>query len=153
MDPLQHEVYSNHEAPSHSNKDSKEENRNIVIIKNLQPLVKDLTLFTKFQRFGDIKGVSVLCDKMTKVSKEIGFVQFSRADQVEACIQQMNFKNYMGRELYLINKDKFQEILKKQTTYIVSNLPQNLNNQDFRKYLDSFGEVVVSELYYTKVQN
>jgi RNA recognition motif-containing protein len=116
-------------------------------------LVKDLTLFTKFQKFGDIKGVSVLCDKMTKVSKEIGFVQFSRAEQVETCIAQMNFRNYMGRELYLINKDKFQEVLKKQTTYIVTNLPQNLTNADFRKHLESFGEVVVSELYYTKAQN
>ncbi len=59
----------------------------------------------------------------------------------------------MGRELYLINKDKFQEVLKKQTTYIVTNLPQNLTNADFRKHLESFGEVVVSELYYTKAQN
>ena len=150
MDP-HHDVYSNHDAPSHSNKDPRDENRNIVIVKNLSPLVKDLTLFTKFQRYGDIKGVSVLCDKMTKVSKEIGFVQFSRADQVDNCIAQLNFKTYMGRELYLINKDKFQEILKKQTTYIVTNLPQNLTNSEFRKYLESFGEVVVSELYYTKV--
>lgn len=90
---------------------------------------------------------------MTRVSKEIGFVQFSRAEQVEHCIAQMNFRTYMGRELYLLNKDKFQEVLKKQTTYIVTNLPQQFSNSEFRKFLESFGEVVVSELFYTKVQN
>lgn len=115
--------------------------------------MRDLTLYTKFQKFGEIKGVSVLCDKMTRVSKEIGFVQFSRAEQVEHCIAQMNFRTYMGRELYLLNKDKFQEVLKKQTTYIVTNLPQQFSNSEFRKFLESFGEVVVSELFYTKVQN
>ena len=47
MDP-HHDVYSNHDAPSHSNKETRDENRNIVIVKNLSPLVKDLTLFTKF---------------------------------------------------------------------------------------------------------
>lgn len=45
---LNHDVYSNHDAPSHSNKETRDENRNIVIVKNLSPLIKDLTLFTKF---------------------------------------------------------------------------------------------------------
>lgn len=49
---------------------------------------------------------------MTRVSKEIGFVQFSKPDQVKNCIESLNFQSYMGRELYLINKDKYLEVKK-----------------------------------------
>jgi len=56
----------------------------------------------------------------------------------------------MGRELYLINKDKFTEILKRPSTYIVTGLPKNITNLEFRKYLESFGEVVISELFFIK---
>ncbi len=70
------EVLSTHDSPSYHTKT--DENRNIVIVKNLSNLVRDINLFSKFQRYGDIKGVSVQVDKMTRVSKEIGFVQFSK---------------------------------------------------------------------------
>lgn len=56
----------------------------------------------------------------------------------------------MGRELYLINKDKYLEVKKQPSTYIVTGLPKNLNNAEFRKHLESFGEVVISELYFIK---
>ena len=62
----------------------------------------------------------------------------------------MNFQNYMGRELYLINKDKYLEIKKQPSTYIVTGLPKNLTNAEFRKHLESFGDVVISELYFIK---
>jgi hypothetical protein len=42
------DLYSNHDAPSHSNKKPRDKFQNIVIVKNLSPLVKDLILFTKF---------------------------------------------------------------------------------------------------------
>lgn len=144
------EVQSNHESPSYLNKERNEENKNIVIVKNLSNLVRDINLFTKFQRYGDIKGVSVLVDKMTRVSKEIGFVQFSKQEQVKRCIEELNFHNYMGRELYLINKDLYLESKKFSTTYFVSNLPKNITNAEFREFVSSKGEVVVSELYFTK---
>lgn len=144
------EVQSNHESPSYLNKERNEENKNIVIVKNLSNLVRDINLFTKFQRYGDIKGVSVLVDKMTRVSKEIGFVQFSKQEQVKKCIEELNFHNYMGRELYLINKDLYLESKKFSTTYFVSNLPKNITNAEFREFVSSKGEIVVSELYFTK---
>lgn len=53
------EVLSTHESPSYHTKDKSDENRNIVIVKNLSNLVRDINLFSKFQRYGDVKGVSV----------------------------------------------------------------------------------------------
>lgn len=145
------ETQSNHDSPSyHTTKERQEENKNIVIVKNLSNLVRDINLFSKFQRYGDIKGVSVQVDKMTRVSKEIGFVQFSKAEHVKQCIDELNFKTYMGRELYLINKDLYLESKKFASTYFVSNLPENLTNVDFRNYMKQFGEVIISELYFIK---
>ncbi len=53
------EVLSTHESPSYHTKEKNDENKNIVIVKNLSNLVRDINLFSKFQRYGDIKGVSV----------------------------------------------------------------------------------------------
>ena len=150
MDPNQ-ETQSHHDSPSyHTVKERPDENKNIVIVKNLSNLVRDINLFTKFQKYGDIKGVSVQVDKMTRVSKEIGFVQFSKAEQVSRCIQDLSFQPYMGREMYLINKDLYLESKKFATTYFVQGLPEFITNIEFRKFVSQFGEVIISELYFVK---
>lgn len=147
------EVLSTHESPSYHTKEKSDESKNIVIVKNLSNLVRDINLFSKFQRYGDIKGVSVQVDKMTRVSKEIGFVQFSKSEQVAKCIQELNFQNYMGRELYLINKDHYMGVKHINSTFFVYKLPKNLTNLEFRQFVESFGDIVISELYFIKNEN
>ena len=59
----------------------------------------------------------------------------------------------MGRELYLINKDHYINIKNTHSTFFVYNLPKSLTNLEFRKFVESFGEIVISELYFIKNEN
>lgn len=68
----------------------------------------DAELADHFAQAGNVVSATILMDKFTGRSRGFGFVEMSSEDEAQAAIDQLNGKDFMGREL-VVNEARPQQ--------------------------------------------
>ncbi|MFN6081907.1 MAG: RNA recognition motif domain-containing protein, partial [Bacteroidota bacterium] len=72
---------------------------------NLNWKASDNELKDLFSRYGEVTKVNIVKDKMTRRSKGYGFVEFASDSDANNAINELNGKEFMGRNL-VVNQAK-----------------------------------------------
>ena len=70
-----------------------------IYVGNLLFDVSESDLREAFEKFGEITEVRLIMDKFSGKSKGFGFVEMPSKEEAEKAIEEMNGKEFMGREI------------------------------------------------------
>lgn len=76
-----------------------------IYVGNLNWKASDNELKDLFSRFGEVTKINIVKDKMTRRSKGYGFVEFASDSDANNAINELNGKEFMGRNL-VVNQAK-----------------------------------------------
>jgi RNA recognition motif-containing protein len=76
-----------------------------IYVGNLNWKASDNELKDLFSRYGEVTKVNIVKDKMTRRSKGYGFVEFASDSDANNAINELNGKEFMGRNL-VVNQAK-----------------------------------------------
>lgn len=76
-----------------------------IYVGNLNWKASDNELKDLFSRYGEVTKVNIVKDKMTRRSKGYGFVEFTSDSDANNAINELNGKEFMGRNL-VVNQAK-----------------------------------------------
>jgi RNA recognition motif-containing protein len=72
-----------------------------IYVGNLPFSVSEKDLQEAFSKFGEVSEVSLIADKFSGRSKGFGFVTFANDDDAKKAIEEMDGKDFQGRNLKL----------------------------------------------------
>ena len=76
-----------------------------IYVGNINWKASDNELKDLFSRYGEVTKVNIVKDKMTRRSKGYGFVEFASDSDANNAINELNGKEFMGRNL-VVNQAK-----------------------------------------------
>jgi RNA recognition motif-containing protein len=76
-----------------------------IYVGNLNWKASDNELKDLFSRYGEVTKVNIVKDKMTRRSKGYGFVEFASDSDANNAVNELNGKEFMGRNL-VVNQAK-----------------------------------------------
>jgi len=114
-------------------------------VSNLSHTTFDNDLFKHFSSKGyKVASVRVMIDNMTMKSKCFGYLNFHTAEEASRCLSEMNSTTLDGKQL-ILNKKKDADV-DSQANLLIKNLPKEMNQVEFVKFFNEFGEIVSCKL-------
>lgn len=139
-----------------------------VYIKNLPEDISDEKIEEMFTPYGPIVSAKVMTEESGR-AKGFGFVSYEDPDSAEKACEEMNNKEYNGKNLYVGRaqkkserqselKDKFEKLKIERlnrfqgVNLYVKNLDENIDNERLRKEFSQFGNITSARVMTDETQ-
>lgn len=112
-----------------------------LFVGNIDSSITDSLLYQIFIPFGEITSLRIMKDSYTKVSREFGFVTFTREEDAKKAQKALNNTYQFGRELRVNQKINLKD-LPKNSNVIIKNLAKTINSKTLEQHCTQFGEIL-----------
>lgn len=121
-----------------------------LIVNYLPQHMTERELYSMFVTVGPVENCRVMKDIKTGYSYGYGFVSFTRPEDAEKAIQQLNGLDIFNKRIKVSFARPNGEDLKDTNLYI-TNLPRHFNEHDLEMLFNSYGKIVQKNLLVDKI--
>ncbi|XP_046683570.1 sex-lethal homolog isoform X2 [Homalodisca vitripennis] len=121
-----------------------------LIVNYLPQNMTDRELYSMFVTIGPVVSCRVMKDFKTGYSYGFGFVNYSRPDDAERAIQQLNGQEIFNKRIKVSYARPSGDDIKDTNLY-VTNLPRNFTEQNLEMLFGQFGTIVQKNLLLDKL--
>lgn len=121
-----------------------------LIVNYLPQTFTDRELFSMFVTIGPIESCRIMKDYKTGYSYGFGFVNYTRPEDADKAIQQLNGTEIFNKRIKVSHARPSGEDIKDTNLY-VTNLPRHYNESDLEVLFGAYGQIVQKNLLMDKI--